>query len=74
MILVSKVNLRVKTQVRRTPNNTRIRPNDQKRHDPMNGEDQERDKIVSLHFINDTDLEWLSLNYRKEIMVYGTNI
>ena len=49
--------------VRRTPNNERCRPNAEKRHNPVS--DEELGRISLKKFLNDTDLEWLSLNYRK---------
>ena len=50
-------------EVRRTSNNYRARPNAQKRHDLV------EDDLIrgsSKHFINQDDLEWMSINYRKE--------
>ena len=50
-------------QVRRSPDNRRSRPNSQSRHDPFVqlALDSER-----LNFTSSTDLEWMSLNYRKQ--------
>ena len=50
-------------KVRRREDNIRKRPNGHNRHDPFENEDK---STASLHFINPTDLEWMSLNYRKE--------
>ena len=50
-------------QVRRTTENTKIRPNAGNRHDHSNTGLQDSN---SLSFIYETDLEWMSLNYRKE--------
>ena len=50
-------------QVRRTLNNERRRPNAERRHNPVEEEDR---RISDAHFIAQEDLEWLSLNYRKE--------
>ena len=50
-------------QVRRTENNERRRPNAQRRHDPIGNEEG---RVSDAHFIAHEDLEWLSLNYRKE--------
>ena len=50
-------------KIRRTKDNQRNRPNAQNRHDPPSDENL---FYKSLHFVNATDLEWLSLNYRKE--------
>ena len=44
-------------------NNERRRPNAERRHDPVGDEDH---KMSDAHFIAQEDLEWLSLNYRKE--------
>ena len=49
--------------VRRTESNLRKRPNGAGRHDPV-GSDGLRNS--ETHFISDTNLEWTSLNYRKE--------
>ena len=50
-------------KVRRTPNNERNRPNARQRHDPV---DDDLVRLSDVHFLNnETDLEWLSLNYRK---------
>ena len=49
--------------VRRTPNNERNRPNARQRHDPV---ENDMHRQSDVHFLNnETDLEWLSLNYRK---------
>ena len=50
-------------QVKRTTENTRKRPNAGNRHDHPNSGLQDSN---SLSFIKKTDLEWMSLNYRKE--------
>ena len=50
-------------EVRRSRENTRKRPNPEKRHDP-DVDDVFRQS--SIHFISNTNFEWLSLNYRKE--------
>ena len=42
----------------------RKRPNGHIRDDPQENEDVR--SSGSFHFINPTNLEWLSLNYRKE--------
>ena len=52
-----------KAMVRRSENNIRNRPNAANRHDPVN---YKCSKNSETHFISDTDLEWTSLNYRKE--------
>ena len=44
-------------------NNERRRPNAERRHNPVDEEDR---RISDTHFIAQDDLEWLSLNYRKE--------
>ena len=49
--------------MRRTRNNERSRPNAEKRHDPVDETSDIRSSLTK--FLNDTDLEWLSLNYRK---------
>ena len=49
--------------VRRTENNCRLRPNASRRHDPVQFDVY---LISENHFISDTHLEWISLNYRKE--------
>ena len=50
-------------KVRRTPDNVRVRPNGHKRHNPF---DDDNDlSIMQDDFIENTDLEWMSLNYRK---------
>lgn len=49
-------------QVRRTADNVRKRPNEQTRHNPI---DDEAFGDHELNMINSTDLEWMSLNYRK---------
>ena len=49
--------------VRRTESNTRARPNAARRHDPMQFDGSRNSEA---HFISDTQLEWTSLNYRKE--------
>ena len=50
-------------KIRRTTDNTKKRPNSCNRHDPsITG----NENSTELSFINPTDLEWLSLNYRKE--------
>lgn len=53
----------VKINVRRTQDNVRKRPNAYKRHDPFIAE-VKNESI--LNFLSSTDLEWMSLNYRKE--------
>ena len=51
-------------KVRRTSDNKRSRPNGHVRHDPNNyGKSNEND---NQKFISPTNLEWMSLNYRKE--------
>ena len=50
-------------QVKRSTENTRIRPNAGNRHDHHNTGLQDSN---SLSFISKTYLEWMSLNYRKE--------
>ena len=61
--MVSNVNDRdITLKVRRSADNTRQRPNGFSRHDPFNsGNTRER----AHSFINETDFEWMSLNYRK---------
>lgn len=49
--------------VRRSIDNERKRQNGHNRHDPQVESDPGRE---SLHFISNTDVEWLSINYRKE--------
>lgn len=50
--------------VRRTRDNVRKRGNGSyKRHDPVPSTMADNDE---LHFVHDTDLEWMSLNYRKK--------
>lgn len=48
--------------VQRTRDNQRARPNEHKRHDPFH---LQGEGTHGLRFINPTDLEWMSLNYRK---------
>lgn len=50
-------------KIRRSHDNTRKRPNGVDRHDIMNVAMQNE---LHKSFINPTDLEWMSLNYRKE--------
>ena len=50
-------------KVRRTKDNTRKRPNMGNRHDNSYMSGQTFD---GLNFIKKIDLEWMSLNYRKE--------
>lgn len=50
-------------KIRRTKDNKRYRTNAQNRHDPPSNENLLDE---SFHFVNPTNLEWLSLNYRKE--------
>ena len=50
-------------EIRRTPQNERRRPNAERRHDPVKDEESHRNSLKK--FLSDTDLEWLSLNYRK---------
>ena len=54
-------------KVRRTANNARVRPNAQKRHDPVN---ENMVRSSTKHFLNNEDLEWMSLNYRKVRAAY----
>ena len=62
MTLIDQPNSQV-VKVRRTTNNVKKRPNAANRHqNHLVGEQN----INSLNFINPTDLEWMSLNYRKE--------
>ena len=42
----------------------RYRPNGSNRHDPFIFDDSEGND--DFNFTNPTDLEWMSLNYRKE--------
>lgn len=56
--LTKKVN-----KVRRTLNNLRKRPNAHRRHDPI---EDEFARGSSFFFNSKEDLEYLSLNYRKE--------
>ena len=51
-------------KVARTPENHRKRPNAETRHDPL-GKDEDLPRRNSRIFLHDTDLEWLSLNWRK---------
>ena len=44
--------------------NFRARQNGQIRHDPFDSD--EEDLANNINFICPTDLEWMSLNYRKE--------
>lgn len=70
-ILVGKVNfetfeLTVEKEiinVRRTVDNVRSRPNGYNRHDPFLDTTRPTNE---MNFISPTDLEWMSLNYRKE--------
>ena len=48
--------------VRRTHDNKRARPSENNRHDPGDLASE----VEGLKFIHPTDLEWMSLNYRKE--------
>lgn len=50
-------------QVSRTDDNVKRRPNAWKRHNPIDSSDLRPD---DSNFLCDTDLEWASLNYRKE--------
>ena len=50
-------------KVRRTKENARKRPNGGNRHNHSKTSVQAGD---GLSFTNSTDLEWMSLNYRKE--------
>ena len=51
-------------KVRRTLDNKRVRPDGSNRHDPFNhlAQDNEDSKMIN----NNIDLEWMSINYRKE--------
>mgnify|MGYP001239966175 CR=1 FL=1 len=49
-------------KVRRTQDNTRQRPNGQNRHDPFMNRISDAN---AMDLISSTDLEWMSLNYRK---------
>ena len=50
-------------EVRRTPNNARKRPNAYRRHDPL---DELESRISSFGFHSQEQLEFLSINYRKQ--------
>ena len=50
--------------MRRSIDNQRVRPNGHYRHDPAQGSSIL--DLNKLNFISETDLEFLSLNYRKE--------
>ena len=52
-----------KGKVQRTKTNSRKRPNASRRHDPVQFDAR---LFSEAHFISDTNLEWTSLNYRKE--------
>ena len=62
LVLTKLGNTGEKLKVMRSKHNIKVRPNGQKRHDPFMENDFSRD---SLSFIHHTDLEWMSLNYRK---------
>ena len=51
-------------QIKRSVDNMRNRQNATNRHDPFNDQNDVQDLTVRLIFL--TDLEWLSLNYRKQ--------
>ena len=51
-----------KISIRRTDDNVKVRPNAEIRHDPFNSDYTGSN---GLKFINETNHEWLSLNYRK---------
>ena len=50
-------------EIQRTKVNTRKRRNAERRHDPL---DFEGSRLSDNHFISDTNLQWTSVNYRKE--------
>ena len=50
-------------QVERSQDNVRLRPGGRDRHDPYNGGDSDSGNLMDLLF--NTNLEWLSLNWRK---------
>ena len=50
-------------KIKRSSDNARKRPNGQDRHDPYKNYTNGN---TGLDFISPTDLEWMSLNYRKE--------
>ena len=56
-------NTEEKSKVMRSKQNIKVRPNGYKRHDPFIEDELCRQ---SLSFIHHTDLEWMSLNYRKQ--------
>ena len=64
MELIPKSKIEERVKVRRTRDNVRSRPNGHMRQDPALTEQVRR--TSSVHFINATNLEWLSINYRKE--------
>lgn len=49
-------------KVRRTPDNKKVRPNEQHRHNPFV---EHHPHDTDTDFVNSTDLEWMSFNYRK---------
>ena len=53
----------VAIRVQRTQDNKKIRPNGKRRHNPY--ELQEDETENPFDFTHSTDLEWLSLNWRK---------
>ena len=50
-------------EVKRSNDNTRIRPTGGARHDPFSYQNHKENDMIDLIF--STDLEWLSLNWRK---------
>ena len=62
-MMITFDNTHEKTIVKRMPRNERERPNAHRRHNPV--EDDGR-RASSVTFLNQQDLEYLSLNFRKE--------
>lgn len=61
MTAVNKIDKTVK--IRRTKDNSRQRSNSHRRHDPFVDEISDESR---LQFLNPSDLEWMSVNYRKQ--------
>ena len=61
-MILKSLNTEEGIKVIRAKENQKIRPSATKRHDPFQEIDETQNK---RNFIHDTNLEWLSLNFRK---------
>ena len=60
--LIALVTLPNPIKVRRTTDNKRKRPNGSKRHDPFGDQSE---NSIDFDLISGSNLEWMSINYRK---------